>query len=89
MTIEIKGTVKEIFGTLVVTEKFSKKELVVTIDETTKYPQHILIQANNDKISLLDNIKKGDLVTTRVNLNGREANDKYYNSFSIYTLQKN
>jgi hypothetical protein len=95
MTIEIKGTVKEMFGNVVVSDKFTKKEIVITIDEHTTYPQHVLIQANNDKISALDNISVGDVVTAKVNINGRMNTNqstgevKYYNSLTIYTIQKN
>lgn len=86
MTIEIKGTVKVLNPTEQVTEKFAKREVVVTIDAHTNYPQHISIQANNDKISLLDSVEVGDSVTIVANLNGREAKGRYYNSLTIFKL---
>jgi len=39
--MEIKGTVKMIGQTVQVSDKFSKRELVIVTDE--KYPQSILI----------------------------------------------
>lgn len=86
MTIEIKGTVKVLNPTEQVTEKFAKKEVVVTIDAHTTYPQHISIQANNDKIALLDSVNVGDSVTIVANLNGKEAKGRYYNSLTIFKL---
>ena len=88
MTIEIKGTVKVLNQTEQVTDKFAKREVVVTIDETSNYPQHISIQANNDKISLLDSVEVGDSVTIVANLNGRESKGRYYNSLTIFKLTK-
>jgi ribosomal 30S subunit maturation factor RimM len=90
MTIEIKGTVKVLNQTEQVKEKFAKREVVITIDETSNYPQHISIQANNDKISLLDSVEVGDSVTIVANLNGKLAasNGKYYNTLTIFKLTK-
>jgi len=89
MTIEIKGTVKVLNQTEQVTDKFAKKEVVVTIDQDSKYPQDISIQAINDKISLLDSVELGDSVTIVANLNGKEAKGRYYNSLTIFKLTKN
>ena len=86
MTIEIKGTVKVLNQTEQVTDKFAKKEVVLTIDAESKYPQDISIQAINDKISLLDSVNVGDSVTIVANLNGRESKGRYYNSLTIYKL---
>lgn len=89
MTIEIKGTVKVLNATEQVTDKFAKKEVVLTIDAHTNYPQHISIQAINDKISLLDSVQVGDIVTIVANLNGRESKGRYYNSLTIFKLTTN
>ena len=91
MTIEIKGTVKEMFTTKQVSEKFAQKEIAVTIDEGTKYPQHISVMANNDKIALLDSVNVGDSVTIVANVNGRiwadkEGNNRYFNTLTIFKL---
>lgn len=89
MTIPITGTVKVLNATEQVTEKFAKKEVVVTIDEGSNYPQHISIQAINDKISLLDSVNVGDNVTIVANINGRESKGRYYNSLTIFKLTQN
>lgn len=91
MTIEIKGTVKEMFATKVVSDKFQQREIAVTIEEGRKYPQHISVMANNDKIELLDSVEVGDSVTIVANVNGRlwtdkEGNNKYFNTLTIFKL---
>ena len=46
--------IKLIHATQQVTEKFSKREFVVTDGMDSDYPQHILLQATRDKCGLLD-----------------------------------
>lgn len=94
MTIEINGTIKEIFQTENVSEKFAKKVIAVTTDESSNYPQHLSIEAHNKSIDLLDSISVGDSVTITANLNGRvwvdkEGKNKYFNTISIYKITKN
>ena len=92
MTVELKGTVKAMFETKVVSEKFSQKEIVVTIDEGSKYPQPISIMANNEAIHKLDSIEVGDSVTAVVNINGREwvkdGVSKFFNTLTIFKITK-
>lgn len=98
MTIEIKGTVKEMFSTEEVSPKFAKKVIAVTIDEESNYPQNVAIEAHdtekNKKIALLDSINVGDKVTIRANLNGKLYEkegqpNRYFNTLTIYTITKN
>lgn len=94
MTIEIKGTVKEMFATEVVSDKFSKKLIAVTIDEQSNYPQHLAIEAHNKSIDLLDSVSVGDSVTIIANVNGRlyekaGQDNRYFNTLTIYKLTQN
>ena len=89
--MEIKGTIKVIKATEVVSEKFSKRELVVTTDE--QYPQHILIDFIQDKCSVLDNFKVGDNVTVSINVRGKEYTNKngelgYFNQLQGWKIEK-
>jgi len=68
--MEVSGKIKVINPTQEVSASFKKRELVVTTDE--QYPQHILIEFNQDKCSVLDNYKVGQLVKVGINLRGRE-----------------
>lgn len=91
MTIEIKGTVKEMFSKKQVSDKFAQKEIAVIIDEGSKYPQPISIMANNDKIALLDSVEVHDKVTILANLNGKLYEkqgqpNRYFNTLTIYKI---
>lgn len=90
--MELKGIIKFIdetksFGA----NGFRKREFVVTTDE--QYPQHILIEMNQDKCDILNNYKVGDNVTASLNLRGREwvnpqGEIKYFNTIQCWRLQK-
>jgi len=90
--MEVTGKIKVIGSTVNVTETFSKRELVVSTDE--QYPQHILIEFNKDKCSLLDKYKVGEVVTVGINLGGREwvnpqGETKYFNSIKGWKISVN
>jgi hypothetical protein len=89
--MEVTGKIKVIGSTQNITETFSKRELVVSTDE--QYPQHILIEFNKDKCSLLDKFKVGEVVTVGINLQGREwvnpkGETKYFNSVKGWKIFK-
>lgn len=74
------------------TATFKSVEVIITTDFDTKYPQHVSVQLNQGKISLIDGIKVGDLVTAEFNLRGRlyqkDGIDRYFNSIEIWQLKK-
>ncbi len=70
-TNTITGTVYKIGQTNQVSDKFSKREIVINTTGEM-YPQTILIQFSNDKCALLDNVKIGDNVSINYNLRGRK-----------------
>jgi len=87
--MEVTGKIKVIGNTQNITDTFSKRELVVSTDE--QYPQHILIEFNKDKCSLLDKFKVGEVVTVGINLGGREwvnpqGETKYFNSLEVWKI---
>jgi len=89
--MEVTGKIKVIGKTVNVTDTFSKRELVVSTEE--QYPQHILIEFNKDKCSLLDKYKLGEVVTVGINLGGREwvnpqGETKYFNSIKGWKIFK-
>jgi len=83
---KVKGLIKVIGDTVQVTEKFSKRELVITVEDG-KYPQHITLQATGDKTSLLDGYKVGEEVEASFNLRGREWQDKHFNSLELWKIE--
>jgi hypothetical protein len=89
--MEVKGKIKFIGSTQQVSEKFSKREIVVSTDE--QYPQHISIEFNQDKCAILDKYSVGDDVEVGINLRGREwtnpqGETKYFNSIQGWNIKK-
>lgn len=89
--MELVGKIKEIKSAQKVSDKFVKRELVVTTDE--QYPQHILVEFTQDKCAVLDKYKVGDAVTVGINLRGREwvskdGEIKYFNSIQGWKISK-
>jgi hypothetical protein len=89
--IKISGVVHRVGATEVLSEKFSKRELVLDISE--KFTNYLSIQVVNDKTTLLDNLKKGDQIAVKINLRGREWVDKrtgeikYFNTIEAWGIE--
>jgi hypothetical protein len=89
---KISGTIKVKNDTVQVSEKFSKREFVLT-DNSGPYEQHISFQATQDKCSLLDPLNVGDQVEVSFNLKGREwtspqGDIKYFNTIEAWRIEK-
>lgn len=90
--MEVTGKIEFIGTTQAVSEKFSKRELVVTTNET--YPQSISIEFNQDKCTILDRYNLGDDVTVGFNLRGRKWLDpktnenRYFNTIQGWKVSK-
>jgi translation initiation factor IF-3 len=88
--MEVIGKVKVINPVQEVSATFKKQELVVTTNE--QYPQHILIEFNQDKCSKLDAVGVGDEVKVSINLRGREwvnpqGETKYFNQIQGWNIE--
>lgn len=90
--METTGQLKEVFATQSVSEKFKKREFVLTTDASTPYPQHVQFQLTQDKCSLLDGINPGEELKVSFNLRGREWNGpqgvKYFNTLEAWKIEK-
>ena len=89
---KITGTVKVVNDTVQVSEKFSKREFVLT-DASSMYPQDILFQLTQDKCSVLDGISVNDTVEVSFNLRGREwvspqGEVRYFNTLDAWRVEK-
>ena len=89
---KLTGSVKMINATVQVSDRFSKREFVVS-DTSSQYPQDILFQATQDKCSLLDGFQQNDQVEVSFNLRGREwinpqGEAKYFNSIQGWRIEK-
>lgn len=90
--MKLTGTIKLINDTVQVSEKFAKREFVVT-DNGSMYPQEILFQSVQDKCSMLDGYNEGDQVEVSFNLRGREwvsptGEIKYFNTLDAWRIDK-
>ena len=94
--MEYKGTLIKKFDAVRITEKFTKREFVVT-DKEDKYPQTIMMELVNDRAKELDAVNVGDIINIHFQLRGREWTKpetkevKYFNtmnSFKITLVQK-
>jgi hypothetical protein len=69
--MDVKGTIHNIGETKQVTDKFSKREIIIGMELETKYPNYLKIEFNQDKCALLDSYKVGQEVTIGINIKGR------------------
>ncbi|MBK6830320.1 MAG: DUF3127 domain-containing protein [Flavobacteriales bacterium] len=73
--VTITGSIKVVGKTQQVSEKFSKRELVVT-EQGGQFPKHIPIEFKQDKTGLLDSFNPGDEVSVTAYVDGREWTGK-------------
>src|ERR1700761_6648526 len=90
--MEVIGTIKVKFDTQRVSEKFQKREFVLTTEANTPYPQHVSFQVTQDKCSLLDQFNEGEEIKVQFNLRGREWNGpqgiKYFNTLEAWRIER-
>lgn len=96
MTNQFKmtGVIKHIGDTVQVSEKFQKREFVVTelSDKDPNYDQHISFQITQDKCDMLSSFGAGQSVTVSFNLRGREWTSpqgevKYFNTLEAWRVE--
>jgi len=91
--MNINGKIIEIFDTQKVTETFQKREFVVEFSENPSYPEYIKFELIQDRCTLLDPFKPGDVISVDFNLKGRKWQDKtgvvkYFNSLQAWRLEE-
>lgn len=89
--MEVIGKIKHIGEIQQVSASFRKRELVVTTEE--QYPQHILIEFNQDKCDILNSYKFQEDVKVSINLRGREwvnpqGETRYFNSIQGWRIER-
>ena len=87
--MKVTGVIKVLKNTNQLSEKYSKRELVVTTND--QYPQNILIEFAQDKCSFLDNFGIGQQVEVSINFKGREWTSpqgevKYFNTVQGWNI---
>jgi len=89
--MEITGILKTKEDTQKVSDKFQKREFVLTTDHTTPYPQHVSFQLTQDKCGILDQHAIGSELKVHFNLRGREWSGpqgvKYFNTLEAWKIE--
>lgn len=88
--MEVKGFLKVINDVVVLSEKFKKREVVLTVSDG-KYPQDLLIQFSQDNVDLVDEFAIGQEVVIGINLRGRgwvnpKGEEKYFNTIEGWRI---
>ena len=91
--MNITATIKSIGTTQEVSEKFKKRELIVTYSENPTYPETLKFEATQDKVSILDGLNIGDQIEVHFNLRGREWTNKdgvvsVFNTLGVWKVVK-
>ena len=89
--MKLEGQLKKKFETQNITSSFQKREFVITTQE--QYPQDILLELTQDKVTLLDKYNEGDLISVDINVRGREWINsegvaKYFNTLQAWSIWK-
>lgn len=89
--MDITGILKVKNEAQQVSEKFKKREFVIT-DNSSQYPQHVSFQLTQDKCNLIDNYTVGAEIKVHFNLRGREWTSpqgeiKYFNSLEAWRIE--
>lgn len=74
--MELQGTIKFIGQTEQVSQTFQKRDVVIMTEESSQYPQPILVQFTQAKCDELNTYQVGQQAIISVNLRGREYQDK-------------
>lgn len=79
MAYELTGKIKLIQEPKTFDSGFTKREMVVTVEDG-KYAQEINLEFIQDKVALLDDLQPGQEVTVSFDIRGREYNGRYFNN---------
>lgn len=88
---KVTGVIRVINPTVQVTEKFAKREFVLT-DNSSTYPQEIIFQMAKDKLDILDVFGEGQEVEVSFGLKGRmwtspQGEEKYFNTLEAWRIE--
>jgi len=93
MNMQIQGRIHTAFPAEQVTQRFKKREFVLELDATSRYPQLVIFQLTGDRCNALDDFKVGDEVQVEFSLRGREwkspkGDTRYFNSLDVWTIAR-
>lgn len=86
MAYELTGKVKLVQDPQTFASGFTKREIVVTVEDG-KYPQDINLEFLQDKVSLLDTLSEGQEIKVFFDIRGREYNGRYFNNLVGWKIE--
>lgn len=91
--MKTEGKIHTTFDAQQVTERFRKREFVLELDGSSRYPQTVLFQLTGDRCSELDGFSPGEEVRVEFSLRGREWTSpkgeiRYFNSLEVWALER-
>jgi hypothetical protein len=86
MAYDLTGKVKLIQEPQTFASGFTKREMVVTVEDG-KYSQDINLEFLQDKVSLLDGVSEGQEIKVFFDIRGREYNGRYFNNLVGWRIE--
>jgi hypothetical protein len=86
MSYELTGKVKLVQDPQTFSSGFTKREMVVTVEDG-KYSQDINLEFLQDKVSLLDGVAIGQEIKVFFDIRGREYNGRYFNNLVGWKIE--
>lgn len=96
MSFEISGKLIEKYDTVVISDRFKKRELILEKKESTpngfEYVETIKFQLTQDKCDSLDSFNVGDDITIQFNIKGKrwekDGKVSYFNNLDAWRIEK-
>lgn len=89
--MQVHGTILSIGHTQQVSDKFSKREFVLTIDQDKPYTQTVQFELHQTSTDIIDAYREGQEVSVDFNLKGRQWNGpegtKTFNTLVAWKIQ--
>jgi len=93
MNMQIQGKIHATFDAAQVTERFRKREFVLELEGTSRYPQYVMFQLTGDRCEALDGFDTGHEVAVEFSLRGREWTSpkgeiRFFNSLEVWSIDR-
>jgi len=92
--LKVNGRLLGVNETEQVTEKFKKRKFWLETDLDSQWPQTVEFELIQDKVTVIDKFKKGDMLSVGFNLRGRKyankttGKDAVFNSLNAWFVDK-
>jgi hypothetical protein len=91
--MQVQGKIHTTFEAQQITERFRKREFVLELDGSSRYPQTVLFQLTGDRCGELDSFAEGQEVQVEFSLRGREWKSpkgeiRYFNSLEVWSIEQ-